>query len=185
LGMTLEVFDLLDFALERGEEALGDRVVPAIALPAHAADDAPVAERGLVVTAGVRGGFNPSSQHLEREELRCENGEEDAWTCRVDRSCGRLDDRQQVGASIGNGSGRRSRGDCPPRTRPSRVVYRRPLAPDGSAMLAACHRLAWLVGPVVTCPSRSEKRSPSSRRRAPGYARSPAWCAEVRRRFLN
>src|SRR5580658_9532325 len=48
--MALEVFDLLDFALERSKEALGDRVVPAVALAAHAALD-PVGLQGAPVIA--------------------------------------------------------------------------------------------------------------------------------------
>src|SRR6266542_6985237 len=45
------VVDELD--LQRGEEALGDRVVPAIAPAAHAAHDPMLGQRLLVVTAGV------------------------------------------------------------------------------------------------------------------------------------
>src|SRR5208282_1158140 len=39
--------------LQGREEALGDCVVPAVTLPAHAADDAQVIECVLVVSAGV------------------------------------------------------------------------------------------------------------------------------------
>ena len=45
------VVDELD--LQRGEEALGDGVVPAIAPAAHAADDAVVRQDLLVIAAGV------------------------------------------------------------------------------------------------------------------------------------
>src|SRR5882672_2266201 len=54
LGMTLHVFDLLDFALERSEEALGNRVVPAVTLAAHAALD-PVSFEGVSVIAACVG----------------------------------------------------------------------------------------------------------------------------------
>ena len=50
----------LDF--ERGEEALGHRVVPAVAAATHAAAEAVLREQGLVVAAGILGGFNWSSQ---------------------------------------------------------------------------------------------------------------------------
>src|SRR5439155_8800267 len=39
--------------LQRGEEALGDGVVPAVAPPAHAADDPVLRQHPLVVAAGV------------------------------------------------------------------------------------------------------------------------------------
>src|SRR2546422_416104 len=45
------VVDELD--LQRGEEALGDGVVPAVAPPAHAADDPVLRQPPLVVAAGV------------------------------------------------------------------------------------------------------------------------------------
>src|SRR5438034_7791008 len=45
------VVDELD--LQRGEEALGDGVVPAVAPPAHAADDPVLRQHPLVVAAGV------------------------------------------------------------------------------------------------------------------------------------
>ena len=47
------VVDQLD--LQRREKALGDGVVPAIALTAHAADDPVVRQHPLVVAAGVLG----------------------------------------------------------------------------------------------------------------------------------
>lgn len=47
------VMDELD--LQRREDALGHRVVPAIPPPTHAADDAVLREDPLVVTAGVLG----------------------------------------------------------------------------------------------------------------------------------
>jgi hypothetical protein len=43
-----------EFAFERGEETLGDGVVPAISSSAHARDDAARPERGPVIVAGVR-----------------------------------------------------------------------------------------------------------------------------------
>src|SRR5437899_11377154 len=45
------VVDELD--LQRGEEALSDGVVPAVAPPAHAADDPVLRQHPLVVAAGV------------------------------------------------------------------------------------------------------------------------------------
>src|SRR5512144_181700 len=60
-----------EFDLQRGKEALGDRVVPAIAPAAHAAHDPMLSQELLVVPAGVLGGFNWSSQH------RAERGGDD------------------------------------------------------------------------------------------------------------
>ena len=53
-GSALEVVGVVHLALERGEEALGDGIVPAVALPAHAALDASGLEGLPVVVAGVR-----------------------------------------------------------------------------------------------------------------------------------
>src|SRR6266852_1116428 len=54
-----------EFDLERREEALGDRVVPAVAAPAHAHDDAVGVEHGAVVAARVLLRFNRSSRRVE------------------------------------------------------------------------------------------------------------------------
>lgn len=51
--------------LERAEEALHGRVVPHLARTAHAASDTLLFEQLLEVGAGVLGGFNRSSQHLQ------------------------------------------------------------------------------------------------------------------------
>lgn len=47
------VFSARPFSLQRGEEALHGGVVPAVAAPAHAADNAVVAQQALEVLAGV------------------------------------------------------------------------------------------------------------------------------------
>src|SRR3954463_14884781 len=52
-GPALEVINLLDLSFDRGEEALGDGVVPAISLPAHAALDASGPEGSAIVAARV------------------------------------------------------------------------------------------------------------------------------------
>ena len=52
------------FSLERTEEALHSRFIPDLASSAHAACDALFLEQLLKVLAGVLGGFNRSSQHL-------------------------------------------------------------------------------------------------------------------------
>ena len=46
------------------EAALHHRVIPAVALAAHAADQAVLGQQRLMQGAGVLGGFNWSSQHL-------------------------------------------------------------------------------------------------------------------------
>jgi hypothetical protein len=51
------------FNLECGEEALGHRVVPAIASATHAAQQRMPREQLLVLAAGVLGAFNRSIQH--------------------------------------------------------------------------------------------------------------------------
>ena len=50
------------FELEGGKETLGDRVVPAIAAPAHAAAQPMLSEQLLVIPARVLTGFKWSSQ---------------------------------------------------------------------------------------------------------------------------
>ena len=52
----------LHFELQ--EEALHHRVIPAVALAAHAANQAVLGQQRLMQGAGVLGGFNWSSQHL-------------------------------------------------------------------------------------------------------------------------
>src|SRR5262245_26218260 len=47
--------------LQRREETLGDGVVPAVAPPAHAADDPVLRQDALVAAAGVLPKFNRSS----------------------------------------------------------------------------------------------------------------------------
>ena len=42
-----------EFELEAGKETFGDRVVPAIAAPAHAADDPVSGKQSLVISARV------------------------------------------------------------------------------------------------------------------------------------
>ena len=57
--------------LHRREEALGDGVVPAVAPPAHAADDPMLCQYPLVVVARVLPKFNRSSQ--QRTERGCDD----------------------------------------------------------------------------------------------------------------
>ena len=49
---------------QRSKEALHRCIVPTIAAPTHAADDAFGGQQALEILAGVLGEFNPSSQHL-------------------------------------------------------------------------------------------------------------------------
>ena len=63
--------------LERGEETLRHCVVPAVAAPAHAADDPLAAEGRLVVAAGVLPKFNWSLQH--RTERGCDDDTKKAF----------------------------------------------------------------------------------------------------------
>ena len=52
------------FDLQRREEALHCRIVPALSTSTHAAGDALIGQQALEVFAGVLGVFNRSSQHL-------------------------------------------------------------------------------------------------------------------------
>ena len=52
------------FNLQRREETLHRRIVPALTAPTHAAGDALIDQQALEVFAGVLGVFNRSSQHL-------------------------------------------------------------------------------------------------------------------------
>ena len=52
------------FDLQRREEALHRRIVPALSAPAHTAGDALIDQQALEVLAGVLGVFNRSLQHL-------------------------------------------------------------------------------------------------------------------------
>ncbi len=54
-----------EFGLERPKEALHGGIVEAIPLAAHGGLDAVEAEQFAVVTAGILGGFNRSSQHVQ------------------------------------------------------------------------------------------------------------------------
>ena len=53
--------------LQRREEAFHRRVVPAFTAPAHAAGDILALQQLLELVAGLLGGFNRSSQHLNHE----------------------------------------------------------------------------------------------------------------------
>src|SRR3954470_20100004 len=56
-------FALGAFGLQRREEALHRRIVPAVAGSAHAANDSAVSHRPLELFADILGGFKRSSQH--------------------------------------------------------------------------------------------------------------------------
>lgn len=64
LSAGLVVPPLHAFFLQAREEALRDRIVPAVSLAAHAANEAICLEQTPVGFAGVLGEFNRSSQHL-------------------------------------------------------------------------------------------------------------------------
>src|SRR6266516_5224526 len=76
--------------LQRCEKALDQGVVEAVADRPHRLADPQPLERAAERQAGVLGGCNWSSQHLDGEGLRCGNNGGDGWTWRVGRRCGRL-----------------------------------------------------------------------------------------------
>jgi len=55
-----------EFELEAGEETFSDRVVPAIAAPAHAALKPVLRKQLLIIPTRVLGEFKRSSQHSNR-----------------------------------------------------------------------------------------------------------------------
>jgi hypothetical protein len=59
--MSVALFD--QFPLQRGEEALGHRAVPAVALAAHAAGDPVLGQERLAVARGV---LQPQSEWCRR-----------------------------------------------------------------------------------------------------------------------
>jgi hypothetical protein len=52
------------FGLQGVEKAFHRRIVPAVSLAAHRADDAVLSQPLLVSAGGILGGFKRSSQHL-------------------------------------------------------------------------------------------------------------------------
>src|SRR5713226_1437274 len=56
-----------ELVLERAEEALGARIVEAVALAGHAGDHAMGLEHALIASVGILGGFKRSSQQPHRE----------------------------------------------------------------------------------------------------------------------
>ena len=110
---------------------------------------------------GVLGEFNWLSQHFDDEVLRCRNRNGDGQTGRVGLRCVRLVGRRSRGARSSNGSGRRSPGGCRVRMPRCHVACRRPWAVVGSVRAVVCRRSVRLPDRLVTCPSRSGKRSRS------------------------
>src|ERR1700676_1978449 len=62
LGTSSPLNLVNEFELEAGKETFANRVVPAIAAPAHAAAQLVLSEQPLVIRARVLGGFKRSSQ---------------------------------------------------------------------------------------------------------------------------
>ena len=72
-----------------GEEALSHGVVQRVADGAHRGDQTGLLEAAAEGQAGVLGGFKWSSQHLDSEGLRWEQGSVEQLLVAVVRRCGR------------------------------------------------------------------------------------------------
>jgi hypothetical protein len=131
---------------------------------------------------GTLPGFKGSSQHPEQRGCGWDDHQVGLLRRQEGRRCGRLAGRRWRGVSIGNGSGGRSRSDCPARTPLWCVGCPRRWGPGGSVKVAACHRSVWSRCRAATCRSPSARRSPSSGPRAAGFARSLGGSAGRRRR---
>ena len=157
-----------DLALDALEQALHDR--KDLADLVHHSD------------RGVQGGFKWSSQHLESEELRWEQANVDGPIVRDVLRCVHLVVRRWGGASIGNGSGRRSPEGCRARTLVWWQVCRLRSEQGGSARVAACRRSVWPRCRAATCRSRSGKRSRSCTPGTTAFVRSLSGSVVLRRR---
>src|SRR5665647_3878993 len=124
-----------------------------------------------VFVGGVSGEFKRSSQHLDNGELRWDREGLDAVIVCCVLPCVRLDDLLAGAGSTSSSSGKRSLAGFRARTPPSPSVCRRRSAGGCSVKLAECEPSAPLHLPAVTCPSPSEKRSPSSPQGVVGCAR--------------
>ena len=87
LGRRRERDTVEELALERGEEALAERIIVAVADGPHRRADPGLATPRPEGERRVLGEFNWSSQHLDDEVLRCRNGDGEGQTGRVDLRC--------------------------------------------------------------------------------------------------
>src|ERR671931_778536 len=115
---------------------------------------------------GSQGGSNWSSQHLDSEGLRWEQGSVEQLIARVVRRCGRRAVRRWGDVSTDSGSGWRS-----PAGPPAKMPAWRPWDHAGSVKAVACQPSAALRCQGATCRSPSEKSSPSSAPKTSGCAR--------------
>ena len=131
---------------------------------------------------GTQGGFNWSSQRLDREVCAWGDDQAGRRQQRGGRRCGRRDGRRWRGGSTGSGSGRRSRGALRARTLVLRPACRRRSGAGGSGNVAACRlRTSGRIRAVI-CRSSSVRRLRSAAPAGTGCGRSPGiWAARRRR----
>jgi putative transposase len=108
--------------------------------------------------AGTQGGFNWSSQHLDLEVCRWDDGLVGLRRRRGGRGCGRRVGRRWRGGSIVSGSGRRSLVASQARAPVLRPACRRRSGHAGSASVAACHRQTSRHTRAASCRSASGRR---------------------------
>jgi hypothetical protein len=110
---------------------------------------------------GSPGGFKPSLQRLNGEELRWDHQHVVDHIVRDVLRCGHRVVPRRGAVSTGAASGRRSPAGCP-----ARMLRWRPACPsqserDGSAKMEVCRRLVWPRYRGAICRLPSEKKSPS------------------------
>ncbi len=113
---------------------------------------------------GCQGGFNWSSQHLNKEELRWEQENVDGLIVLDVLQCARLVGRRWGGVSTGINSGRPSPVGCQARMLQGRPAFHRLSERGGSARVAGCHQSIWPRCRGAICRSPSERRSRSCTR---------------------
>jgi transposase InsO family protein len=122
---------------------------------------------------GSQGGFNPSSQHLDREVCAWDGRGVGLRWRRGGLRCGRRVARRWRVVSIDSGSGRRSLAAPRARTPGSGLACRQRSARDGFVRLAECHPQTSSHTVAAISRSRSAKRLPSCAPTATAFARSP------------
>lgn len=134
--------------------------------------------------AGIQGGFNWLSQHLEMVRVRdgaqvraCRGG-----FVRCEASPGRQAGLRLRGGRIGFGSGMRLLPDSRVRTPPVKLASRWRLDHPGSAKLAGCYHLIWPQSRAAICHLPNVTRSRPCTPNTLKCARSPAdWDVHPRR----
>ena len=132
------------FVLEAVEEALGGRIVPAVALAAHRTDHAVLGERGLEQATRVLGDFQRSSQHLAIGGVAWDDQRVGLEARQDVRRCGR---RVGLGSTSGmpsRHSGQALRRELQARTRHWRAMCRSQLARAGSARPVGWRPSVWV-----------------------------------------